>query len=60
MPQDHALWMLTKYAEEAREVARLTAEWCDKARDAGASWQQIGDALGMSKQGAQQKFSKHG
>ena len=59
MPQDHALWMLSKWAEEARENERLTAEWVVKARDAGASWEQIGHALGVSRQAAQQRFGRN-
>jgi hypothetical protein len=59
MPQDHALWMLSKYAEEAREIERLTGEWVDKAREAGASWAQIGTALGISRQAAQQRFGRN-
>jgi hypothetical protein len=51
--------MLSKYADEAREVERLTADWVQKARDAGASWQQIGDALGVTRQAAQQRYGRN-
>lgn len=59
MPQEQALWMLKKYAEEAQEVERLTAKWAATAREAGASWTQIGDALGVSRQAAQQRFGRN-
>lgn len=59
MPQDHALWMLSKYAEEAKEIERLTLDWVQKARAAEASWEQIGTALGVSRQAAQQRFGRN-
>jgi hypothetical protein len=33
----------------------VVGNFVDRARDAGHSWSQIGDALGVSKQAAQQK-----
>lgn len=34
------------------------AELVSKARAAGASWQQIGDALGISRQAAHERFKE--
>lgn len=41
-------------AAEDRKVADLVLA----AREAGASWQMIGEALGMSKQAAWEKYGK--
>jgi hypothetical protein len=46
----------------ARELSRLTEqamrEAVDRARDAGATWQEIGDVLGASRQAAFQRFGR--
>ena len=45
------------YAGQLGELAdSLVGHFVSLARHAGASWTQIGDALGVSKQGAQQRF----
>lgn len=43
--------------EHIREIQDGLGDAVDDARQAGASWQQIGDALGVSKQAAQQRFA---
>ena len=40
------------------EAAELEAVAVREARAAGASWSQIGDALGVTKQAAQMRFGK--
>jgi hypothetical protein len=47
----HAGFLAT-YAEAMTEAA------VDEARAAGHTWQEVGDMLGMSKQGAQQRFGR--
>jgi hypothetical protein len=54
----------TEPLEGLREACRvtialdkLTRESVKRARDAGASWTQIGDALGVTKQAAWERFS---
>lgn len=37
----------------------LTAARIDRARMAGHSWQEIGDALGVSRQAAQQRYGRN-
>jgi hypothetical protein len=43
---------ITAYAEGMIQFA------AEGARDAGATWEQIGTLLGMTKQGAQQRFGR--
>src|SRR4051812_46533530 len=47
----------------AHEVAgladALVGHYVDQARQAGHSWSQIGEALGVSKQAVHQKFTAH-
>lgn len=44
-------------ATEARQESDQWIKWMtDEARSAGASWQQIGDALGVTRQAAQMRF----
>jgi hypothetical protein len=46
-------------ATQARKVADRWVEWmADEAKCSGASWQEIGAALGVSKQAAQQRFGR--
>lgn len=40
------------------EVAELEAAAVREARSAGASWSEIGDALGVTKQAAQMRFGR--
>jgi hypothetical protein len=58
---DEPLAQLEEAARLRSEVADLTdallGHFVDQARRAGCSWTQIGDALGVSKQAAQQKHT---
>jgi len=46
-------------ATAARKVADNWVAWMsDEARNAGASWQDIGDAVGTTRQAAQMRFGK--
>ena len=50
---------LDRIRQTARTIddARLDLlDWVDDARDAGATWQAIGDALGMTRQAAHERF----
>ena len=47
---------LTAMADASCELADLMAETVCTARDKGASWQAIGDALGVTKQSAWEKY----
>ena len=58
---DDPLAQLEEAARQKAEVAELTdallGHFVDRARRAGCSWSQIGDALGVSKQAAQQRHT---
>jgi hypothetical protein len=45
-------------AQLTRAAAALERELVASARREGATWQQIADALGMSRQSAQQRFGR--
>jgi hypothetical protein len=51
---------LMKVAAELSEVEGHVAEAVQGARDAGASWAEVGDALGITRQAAQQRYAKLG
>ncbi|MGH4025709.1 MAG: hypothetical protein ACRDRV_14130 [Pseudonocardiaceae bacterium] len=53
---DLALGTLASVATLSRVVGGHTAEMVAIARKAGASWSQIGEALGVSKQAAHKQF----
>jgi hypothetical protein len=44
----------------ATAIDKLTRESVKRARDAGHSWTQIGEALGITKQAAWERFSAEG
>ena len=57
---------ITDYLHEIASCAkgrekydRLVVDAIQKARDIGISWGQIGRALGVSRQAAQQRYGKH-
>lgn len=55
------LMVATAYADDLNALAdNLVGHFVTLARHEGASWTQIGDALGVSKQGAQQRFVPKG
>jgi len=54
---DQILKDLSWIAESRTESELQLAEWVRMARSLGASWTRIGDALGMTRQSAWQRFS---
>jgi hypothetical protein len=50
------LGRLIDAAHAAADAERELADAAHAARDAGASWAQIGDALGLTRQAAQQRW----
>jgi hypothetical protein len=57
---DQPLIALRALAVRAREVERLTELAVSDSREAGARWTEIGEALGISRQAAQQRFGSRG
>jgi hypothetical protein len=59
-PQSSALHQLGESVGVARHLGELAdhlvGHFVDQARNAGASWAEIGDALGVTKQAAQKRF----
>ena len=53
---DKPLIALRALAVRAREVERLTALAIEDCRIEGVRWAEIGEALGISRQAAQQRF----
>jgi hypothetical protein len=53
---DKPLIALRALAVRAREVERLTALAVEDCRTDGIRWAEIGEALGISRQAAQQRF----
>lgn len=56
---DVALQSVRRVAELAEAVSGHTAELVAIARNSGATWNQIGDALGVTKQAAHERFRHH-
>lgn len=56
LPQD-PLAALRMLADSEAEIDRVRRERVRAARAAGASWQQIGDALGISRQSAWESYT---
>lgn len=50
------VWVLAGLHAAQDELMFQTARWALKARAAGSSWSEIGEALGITKQAAQQRF----
>ena len=44
--------------EEIARIEQAQRETVGAARRAGATWQQVGDAFGITRQAAQQRFGK--
>jgi hypothetical protein len=53
------LGRLIDAAQAVADAERDLASAAHAARDAGASWAQIGDALGLTRQAAQQRWGHH-
>jgi len=49
--------VLASYATMQREATALLRHQVEVARSLGLSWQQVGDALGISKQAAHERYS---
>jgi len=56
-PNEHALNRLLASEQLRVELRALEHRIVADARNAGFSWQEIGDALGISKQGAHIRYS---
>jgi hypothetical protein len=56
LPQD-PLVALRVLADSEAEIDRIRRDCVRAARAAGASWQQIGDALGVSRQSAWESYT---
>lgn len=54
--EDDALGVLLELRPAAVALGRLVRIAADTARQGGASWQRVGDALRITKQAAQQRF----
>jgi ClpX C4-type zinc finger len=50
---------LPRVAAAGAQVERSLAGWVRRARSLGATWERIGDALGMTRQSAWERFSAH-
>ena len=51
-----ALESIRRERIKARQIAGYIEEDVHKAKSAGATWEQIGDALAITKQAAQQRY----
>jgi hypothetical protein len=53
---DEVLTTIPRVAGAARQVEDHLTGWIRHARQLGGTWQQIGDALGMTRQSAWERF----
>ncbi len=58
MKKQLALTTLTALWAERQELAEREVQAVERARLAGASWADIGDGLGVSRQAAHERFSR--
>ena len=58
MSDTELLANLPMIAATATQVGSFLADWVQLARDRGLSWTEIGQALGVSRQAAWERFSK--
>ncbi len=58
MSDTELLAKLPMIAATATQVSTFLAEWVQLARERGLSWTEIGQALGVSRQAAWERFSK--
>jgi len=54
-----ALFELGELTDQLRDLEQQIAQNLQLARTAGVSWTQVGRAVGLSKQGAQQRWGRH-
>jgi hypothetical protein len=52
-----ALANLPRIATAGTQVEQNLVEWVHRARDLGATWARVGEALGMTRQSAWERFS---
>jgi ClpX C4-type zinc finger len=57
LSDDDLLAHLPKVAAAGAQVERHLTAWVRKARDRGITWTRIGEALGMTRQSAWERFS---
>jgi ATP-dependent protease Clp ATPase subunit len=57
---DEALANLPRIAAAGAQVDQHLAGWVQRARALGATWARIGEALGMTRQSAWERFSGEG
>jgi hypothetical protein len=57
VPVEHILWSLPRVAAAGAQVEDNLLHWVQKARSLGATWASIGEALGMTRQSAWERFS---
>jgi len=57
VPVEHILWSLPRVAAAGAQVEDNLLHWVQKARFQGATWATIGEALGMTRQSAWERFS---
>ena len=55
--QEELLATLPRVAAAGAQVERNLVEWVRRARAAGITWARIGEALGMTRQSAWERFS---
>ncbi len=58
MSNAELLGQLPKIMRTSDQVDRFAAEWVSQIRDRGESWTAIGQALGVTRQAAWERFSK--
>ena len=58
MSNAELLGQLPKIMRTSDQVDRVAAEWVSLIRDRGESWTAIGQALGVTRQAAWERFSK--
>lgn len=57
LEDDGLLTRLPEVAAAGRQVEQHLGTWVDAARERGISWARIGDALGMTRQSAWERFA---
>jgi ClpX C4-type zinc finger len=57
---DEVLANLAPVAEAGAQAEQNPGSWVAKARSLGATWSQVGEALGMTRQSAWERFSGEG
>ena len=60
MTQEQVLELLPRISAVAAQVEQRLAAWVGVARDKGASWARVGEALGMTRQSAWERFKQPG